>query len=82
MNLPPWLRNRPARQGQFGTIVEARDGQPPGFIVSCTEPGCTFASDAHGATEAEALASIQPLHASFHTLVARAVDYTNHPLYR
>ncbi len=66
----------------YEPLVPKRDGQPPAWIVSCVHPGCRFAHDAHGATEALALQEIQPIHASHHTLVARPVDYTAHPLYR
>ncbi len=68
------------RQGQYEPIVPLREGQAPAWIVSCRM--CSFAHDAHGATEAEALQSIQPLHERDHTLVARSVDYAAHPIYR
>lgn len=78
-----------ARQIRYDPITPMRDGQPPGFVVSCLE--CGFSVDAHGATASDAVQAVAPSHDSRHHLIAQPVNYQTgygsaatdpHPLYR
>jgi len=49
-------------------------------VVACVE--CTFSHDAHGIDADDAIKAVAPTHAEGkHKMVARAVDYSAHPLY-
>jgi hypothetical protein len=61
-------------------IVPAQDGKGPAWIVVCLD--CPFAHDAHALSGEDAVQAIAPTHERTHRLIARAVDYTDHPLYR
>lgn len=60
-------------------VVPSRDGTPPAYVVACLD--CGFAHDAHGLTAEDAVKAIAPSHEPGHHLIARAVDYSTHPLY-
>jgi len=63
-------------------IVPAVDGQAPAWVVACLEIGCGFAHDAHALTAEDAVEAIAATHAEGkHKMIAKAVDYTAHPLY-
>jgi len=75
-----------ARAHTHEPIVPAKDGRPPGFVVSCLD--CGWAHDAHGDTGPDAIASVSSQHEPGHRLTARSVDYSArgrttgpHPLY-
>lgn len=68
------------RQHRHEPIVPAKDGKPPAWVVACLD--CGFAHDAHGLDANDAIASLAAAHQPGHRLIARPIDYTDHPLYQ
>ena len=77
------------REGQHEPIEPLREGQPPGWIVSCLD--CSFSHDEHGLTASDAIMACAARHENGHKMIARAMDYTTgygehrdepHPLYQ
>lgn len=55
-------------------ITPMKDGQPPGFVVSCLE--CTYAHDVHAETAEAAAAEIVARHANGkHRMTANPTRY-------
>lgn len=68
------------RHVEHEPITPAKDHMPPNFVVACLD--CGFSVDAHGLAADDAVLSVSPWHAAGHQLIARAVDYSEHPLYK
>ena len=76
------------RQGQHEPLTPLKAGRPPDWHIRCSD--CPFTTDAHGATDLEALKAIRARHQPGHRLSAKAVNYRtgygpdgtqSHPLY-
>lgn len=67
------------RHGQFTPVTPAKEGSPPGWVVACLD--CGFSVDEHGASAEDTIQRVAARHDRSHKLIARAVDYMQHPLY-
>lgn len=54
--------------------MAAREGVPPGWVVSCLD--CPFSHDAHGLDANDAISTIAPSHQRGHRLHAQPIDYS------
>lgn len=71
----------PADTHRQEPITSPKSGAPPAWVVACLD--CSYSVDEHGLTGEDAVQTVNPRHAGgTHRLIARAVDYTAHPLYR
>lgn len=67
------------RRGLHVPITPKVGGRVPAFVVACLD--CPFCVDAHGQDAEEAVLSVAPSHQAGHRLIARDVNYAEHPLY-
>ncbi len=62
-------------------IVPPKDGTAPTWVVVCLEKDCGYAHDVHAQDGADAIEQIARVHQSGHKLIAKTIDYSQHPLY-